>query len=301
MNIKSLEAFITIAKVQSITQASRVLFLSQSAISAQLSSLENELGYQLVTRKKGKTPLQLTEQGKDFLPIAQKMLELYNESLYLNENENLQLTFAGVDTVNSYLLPPFISSFSQRHKNVSLHILTLNSDEILDMVESRIADIGLIFSPEKREGLIVEPFYSERLFMVMRRHNPSPGNILRIDPSELDFNNEICLWMGDSYLSWRNHWGKGSFDGSIRVYTLGLLLKLLDRDGLWASVPQLIVNDLAEKENFTVYEYTTPPPNRIAYKVKNRELSTRKKDIILLFERELDSFVRTHGYLEQPV
>lgn len=299
MNIKSLEAFITIAKGHTITQASRALFLSQSAVSIQLSSLETELGYRLFTRKKGKLPLQLTERAKQFLPIAQKMLELYNEGLHLKNDDSCQLTFAGVDTVNSYLLPPFFSAFARQNRNVKLHVLTLNSDEVLDMVESGIADLGFVFSPEKRSSnLVIEPFYTERFYMVMCRENPHPGTIGTIDPQSLDFSREVCLWMGDSYLNWRSQWQNANQDGYMRVYTLELLLKLLNEDGLWGTVPQLIVDNLAQRRDFTVCEYTSPPPDRVAYKVKKRASGNPKKDVIDKFENEMDNFIKQHNFLE---
>ena len=52
MNTKSLEYFIKVVENGSFTKAAEELFISQSAISQQIKSLEEELGYPLMIRNK---------------------------------------------------------------------------------------------------------------------------------------------------------------------------------------------------------------------------------------------------------
>lgn len=48
MNIRSLEYFIKVVELNSFTKASEQLFISQSAISQQIKTLEDELGFTLI-------------------------------------------------------------------------------------------------------------------------------------------------------------------------------------------------------------------------------------------------------------
>lgn len=62
MNTKSLEYFIKVVDTNSFTKASKELFISQSAISQKIKSLEEELEYNLLIRnQKG---IELTPAGK---------------------------------------------------------------------------------------------------------------------------------------------------------------------------------------------------------------------------------------------
>ena len=53
MEYKQIEAFIAIAELKNITKAADTLFVSQSALSYRLKTLEEEGGVTLVTRNKG--------------------------------------------------------------------------------------------------------------------------------------------------------------------------------------------------------------------------------------------------------
>ena len=52
MEYKQIEAFIAIAELKNITKAADTLFVSQSALSYRLKTLEDEIGATLVTRNK---------------------------------------------------------------------------------------------------------------------------------------------------------------------------------------------------------------------------------------------------------
>ena len=54
MNLAEIETFLTIVNTKSITRTADLLFLSQPTVSHRLTSLENELGFPLVIRQKGR-------------------------------------------------------------------------------------------------------------------------------------------------------------------------------------------------------------------------------------------------------
>ena len=76
MNLEWVETFLRIAEEGSVSAAAQNLFLSQSTVSSRLAALEEELGYTLVSRDRGKRYMALTPQGVCFLPLARNTIYL---------------------------------------------------------------------------------------------------------------------------------------------------------------------------------------------------------------------------------
>ena len=73
MKLRQLHYFVTIAETGSFSEASKMCFLSQSAISQQIKALENELNVSLFIR--ASRMIVLTEAGRELLPHAKKMVQ----------------------------------------------------------------------------------------------------------------------------------------------------------------------------------------------------------------------------------
>ena len=81
MQNKDIEIFLEIVQSRNITKAAEHLFLSQSVISTRLKKLEEELGYELFTRSKGVREMELTRQGREFVSIAVRWKNLFEEAV----------------------------------------------------------------------------------------------------------------------------------------------------------------------------------------------------------------------------
>ena len=73
MLLKQMQYFITVAKYQSFTEAAEQCFISQSAISQQIKSLEKELGVELLKRE-GRQ-FSLTPAGEYFYRHGKVLLD----------------------------------------------------------------------------------------------------------------------------------------------------------------------------------------------------------------------------------
>lgn len=71
MTYQDIHTFLTIASSSSLSKAAESLFVSQPALSHRLSALEEELGTELIIRRKGSRTLELTDAGQRFVPIAE--------------------------------------------------------------------------------------------------------------------------------------------------------------------------------------------------------------------------------------
>ena len=76
MTQQEIEAFLETVRQGSISAAAESFFITQPALSRRISILEEELGYILFHRRKGSRNVELTEEGKAFLPIVRKIVNL---------------------------------------------------------------------------------------------------------------------------------------------------------------------------------------------------------------------------------
>lgn len=75
MNIENIEAFVYINHYGSFNKAAEVLYISQPTVTARIQSLERELDCRVFDLL-GKQ-INLTDKGKQFLPYAQQILQVY--------------------------------------------------------------------------------------------------------------------------------------------------------------------------------------------------------------------------------
>ena len=77
MNQRQLESFLAIAKHGSFAAAAERLFITQSAISARIKELEDDLGVELFDRSLKK--VQLTIKGRELVQYAEQISVLFDE------------------------------------------------------------------------------------------------------------------------------------------------------------------------------------------------------------------------------
>ena len=103
MTYQDIHTFLTIASSSSLSKAAESLFVSQPALSHRLSALEEELGTELIIRRKGSRTLELTDAGQRFVPIARKWEQLWIETGKIKfERPSTQLRIVNVDSLGNF-------------------------------------------------------------------------------------------------------------------------------------------------------------------------------------------------------
>ena len=176
MQLAQLEAFVTIARTGSISQAATELFVTQPAVTARIQNLERELGATLFVR--GRHGARLTDPGRAFLPFARRALDAVADGrLLLAEVERGatgQLAIGAAPAVSTYVLPAILERFRAHHSGVQLIVRTGHSEEILEMVLREQVQVGLV-----RE--VVHPdieashLYDDELILVTPPRHPFAG------------------------------------------------------------------------------------------------------------------------------
>ena len=129
-----------------LTEVGQALFTSQSGVSKHIKDLEDELGVELFVRR-GKRLLDLTEPGRELLAIAERILLDANNiknlvEQYSNRDEG-QLTVVATHTQARYALPAVITDFKRNFPKVHLKLHQAGPAEIVAMLLSGDADIGV--------------------------------------------------------------------------------------------------------------------------------------------------------------
>ncbi|KXS51382.1 MAG: transcriptional regulator CysB-like protein [Marinobacter sp. T13-3] len=129
-----------------LTEVANALFTSQSGVSKHIKDLEEELGVELYVRK-GKRLLGLTEPGQQMLVYVERMLmdarNIKNLAEHYQEQDSGELTIATTHTQARYALPEVVSRFKQQFPKVRLRLHQGSPDEIVSMLLSGEADIGV--------------------------------------------------------------------------------------------------------------------------------------------------------------
>ena len=129
-----------------LTGVGNALFTSQSGVSKHIKDLEDELGVELFVRK-GKRLLGLTDPGRELLEIVERILLDANNIKSLVEQyskrDEGQLTVIATHTQARYALPKVIPEFKQEFPKVHLKLHQAGPNEIVSMLLSGEADIGV--------------------------------------------------------------------------------------------------------------------------------------------------------------
>ncbi|MFJ5159302.1 DNA-binding transcriptional regulator YeiE [Pantoea sp. NPDC088449] len=161
ITLRQIEVFTEVLKSGSTTQASQVLALSQSAVSAALADLENQLGVQLFGRV-GKR-LVVNEHGRLLYPRAVGLMEQAGEIEQLFKEDNGAIRLFASSTIGNYLLPGMIAAYRRDFPTLPLELSVGNSQDAINAVADFRVDIGLIEGPCHELDIISEPWLEDEL------------------------------------------------------------------------------------------------------------------------------------------
>ena len=148
--IKQIKYFQAIVKYKSFTEAAEECYISQSAISQQMRTLEQELGVKLINREKHK--FSLTPAGEHFYKRSLILIEdferLCQETSRIARKENSELHIGYLKCYGGQEFQLAVAAFSQKYPKVSVQIINGNHEELYE--ELRLGKVDLILSDQRR-------------------------------------------------------------------------------------------------------------------------------------------------------
>lgn len=144
-----LRVFVTVAAYGSFTAAAPVLGYTQSAVSRQISTLEDEAGTALFDRlPRG---VRLTEPGRRLLAHAQAVLDRLDaarqELTDLRELATGRLRVGAFATADAALIPRAIATFQRRYPDVQVSLREGFTSGLLELLGAGEADVAVVSYP----------------------------------------------------------------------------------------------------------------------------------------------------------
>jgi LysR family transcriptional regulator, low CO2-responsive transcriptional regulator len=174
MDFDQLATFLQVAKLGSFSRAGQKVFLSQSAVSAQIRQLEREYKDKLLERS-GKT-VRLTPAGKVLFAYAERLLKLRDESAMAvaDQGDALRgsLAVGANEATCLYVLPRVFAEYCRLYPEVQVSIYRNFSYKILEKLENDVIDVGIVTLPVKSPGLRVHSIFRDQLMMMVHPENP---------------------------------------------------------------------------------------------------------------------------------
>jgi DNA-binding transcriptional LysR family regulator len=174
MEFRQLKTFRTVAMLLSFNRAAAALNYAQSTVSAQISSLEDDLGVRLFDRL-GKRVV-LTEAGRMLSQYAQKMLDIEAETLAEvrdRKEPRGSLSVRIPQTIGTYYLPKILAEFQNLFPGVGFEFHTCAFHELEHELQTGMTDLAFLLSESIRSSnLMAEPLRFEPVVMVTGPDNP---------------------------------------------------------------------------------------------------------------------------------
>jgi DNA-binding transcriptional LysR family regulator len=173
MNIDQLKAFQRVAARESFTKAAQELFLTQSAVSQQIRSLEEEIGSRLFDRSGRR--IRLTGEGEILLTYTQRLFDLHEEIEKLFGNlrtlKRGKIAIGATAVIGTYFMPAVISTFHQQYPEIEIDLRMGNSDQILRLILDREVDLGIAGMIRPQAALESVFLHREELLFVCSPEN----------------------------------------------------------------------------------------------------------------------------------
>jgi DNA-binding transcriptional LysR family regulator len=154
MNLRFVEAFYWVATLQSVSRAAEKLYITQSAMSARIAALEQELGTMLVDRRDRQ--FRLTFAGQRFLKHAGRLLELQREIKSEMGGEappEVQMRIGAIESVLHSWLIPWVEQLRGEYPELELELSVETTPVLIEQVRRGALDIVFTASPANAEGV----------------------------------------------------------------------------------------------------------------------------------------------------
>ena len=180
MRTEQLRYFLSVARHRNFTEAAREFYLTQPAITHQISALEAELGAQLFTRTT--RSVSLTQAGELFLEDAKHILDqeerAFERLRQLEHSDKLELRIGYLNSPCRHFLPRILAAYQERYPQVRVELIRKNATGLQKAADE--TDLDLVFSvlPDLQQlnGYACRKLASDFYCLVSPKNHPCLAN-----------------------------------------------------------------------------------------------------------------------------
>ncbi len=273
ISIQQMQYIVVLSEEQQFQRASERCFVTQPTLSMQIKKAEEQLGYLVFDRDSN--PLQLTPAGNSLLPILREILSETEKIKYLSDQlkgkvkEEIRLGI--IPTVASYLIPQLFGEWQSSFSDLKLSIHELKTVDVLEAMERKELDLGIIAGPHMDARLRTIPLYQEEIYIYapnVQEESINMSDLQEMHPWLLNQGN--CLRTQMVHFCQlkktvdENEW---NYEGG----NLPLIMEMVDRHGGYTLIPSNFpLTEIQKRGIKTIRDLNTLPAREIIALSSNR-------------------------------
>ena len=178
MNTKQIEYFLAVAEELSFTRAAEKMYVSQTAVTQQIQSLEELMDVKLFRRTKKK--VELTPAGQIFQTEGQEILKHIEDAFAHARSASEGMTGSldiGFTNYAGSILGSTLQEFRGCYPNIQMYFKAYNPSVLLDRLKTGELDLifSPIFDPSVYEGCFVQAIEQISLMVILPSTHPLAG------------------------------------------------------------------------------------------------------------------------------
>lgn len=157
INYELYKVFYHVAKSLSFSEAAEALFISQSAVSQSIKTLEKRLNQTLFIRSTKRVAL--TKEGELLLKHVEPAINLISRGenqLCADPKSGVQLRIGASDTICRYYLVPYLKHFHKKYPNIHIKVTNGTSFQCAKLLERNEVDVIVTNSPNSGINNLME-------------------------------------------------------------------------------------------------------------------------------------------------
>ncbi|MBU2997791.1 LysR family transcriptional regulator [Cellulophaga baltica] len=264
MTLQQLEYVIALDTYRHFVTAAEKCFVTQPTITIQVKKLEDEIGFLIFD--KSKSPFKPTDLGELFIRkckvILAEVSELKNMVSIELDNIEGEFKIAVIPTISSYLIPLISGSISEKYPNTILKIQEMESDQIIEALQKKEIDMGILVTPLNEPFIREIKLYNEP-FVFYGNKNEIESEKKFISVHDIESMDNV--WLLEKGHCFRNQVLNicGNLDATRSVQfqsgSIEALKKMVDNYGGFTLVPEMAISD---NDAGHILHFTEPKPVR---------------------------------------
>src|ERR1700737_3512965 len=174
MDFEELSTFLEVWRQKSFSRAAEKLRITQPAVSAQIRSLEREVGERLFDRKGGR--ITFTATGRVFEPFAEHCLDCQRHLMMMVAEQHLsprgEIAISAQESTSLYVLPGIFAEFKKRYPKVALKIIRSERSRTLEALLSREIDFGVVSLPVRDQRFRAQTIHKDEVVLAVPTGHP---------------------------------------------------------------------------------------------------------------------------------
>lgn len=241
MNERDFELLSALNQTKNITRAADLLYITQSALSKRITTLEEELGTTLMIRSRqgihftpeGEEVLLRTQEAAEQLALMRRNIEKSRSYVSGTLNAGISINYG------LYKLPDVLAEYRQKYPHVNTHIITDQSRNLYQMIMNGKVDVAIVRGeyPWQESKILL----SRESICAIRSHSDT-GKPLKEIPyigrsTDIVMEREIAQWMRENEI-------RPSRQG-IFVNSIVTCMEMVERGLGWGIVPELCLKNFS--------------------------------------------------------